>query len=420
MENNKFIEKLTIIGEKLGNNKYLQSISQGVMSVLPIIIVGSFASLFAGLPIDVWQNLIQSTGIAACLSVVVNATTNFLGLFFTYGICKALSSKLDVKSKLTPLLAIIMYVILLPVTMTEQGQAYLAFDYLGTKGMIVGILISVVVVKLYKLIVDHNITIKMPEGTPQYVIDSFLALIPAFLIVIFAMIVRMLVAMTSYNDIFNLVYSSLQIPLTLLIGGSLAANLIITILTQVNWSLGVHPGYLTGITAPVLFALDGANQAMYAAGKEVPNIIGMAFSYISTTAVFYPAIAVAVLLFAKSKRLKTVGKVAVAPAFFGISEPLIFGLPIVFNPVIIIPWIITPLLNFLIAYGLTSIGLVAKCAGVTVFNIPMIFTGLMNGSISIAIMEIGLFILDIILFIPFIKATDKEYIKEETVEVGQS
>lgn len=139
------------------------------------------------------------------------------------------------------------------------------------------------------------------------------------------------------------------------------------------------------MTAPVLFALDGMNQALYAQGKEVPNIIGMAFSYITTTAVFYPAIAIAILLFAKSQRLKTVGKVAVAPAFFGISEPLVFGLPIVYNPMILIPWLFVPILNFGIGYMLTSVHLVAKCAGVTVFNIPMIFTGIMNGSISIAI-----------------------------------
>lgn len=413
MEQNTFINKLAMIGGKLGTNIYLQSISQGVMSILPIIIVGSFASLFAGLPIEAWQNLIQSSGLSACLSVVVNATTNILGLLFTYGISKSLAAKSGVKAKIIPILAMIMYLVLLPVTATNEGQAYLAFDYLGTKGMIVGILISFIVVKLYKFIIDKNFTIKMPEGTPQYVIDSFLSLIPTFLIVIFAMVIKMLMGLTTYGDAFNFVYSVLQIPLTGLIGGSLLTNLIFTLLTQVNWSLGVHPGYLTGMTAPVLFALDGANQAMYAAKEEVPNIIGMAFSYITTTAVFYPAIAVSILLFAKSKQLKTVGKVAVAPAFFGISEPLIFGVPIVFNPVFIVPWIIGPLLNFVIAYGLTSLGIVSKCAGVTVFNIPMIFTGLMNGSISIAVMEVFLFVLDIVLFLPFVKAMDKTYTKAE-------
>ena len=92
---------------------------------------------------------------------------------------------------------------------------------------------------------------------------------------------------------------------------------------------------------------------------------------------------------------------------------MIFGIPVVLNPVIAIPWIIAPALNFAIAYGLTSMEIVARYAGVTVFNFPMIFTGLMNGSFSIAIMEIGLFVLDVLLFMPFIKAIDKKYIEEE-------
>lgn len=417
MENTIFIDKLSRFGDKVGNNIYLQAISQGGLSALPVIVVGSFASLFAGLPIHAWQNFIHQTGLAGGLGAVVNATTNLLGLLFTYGICKKLSEKMEIKAQITPILAAIVYVILLPVTVSAEGGAVLSFDYLGSKGMVVGILVSIITCKLYKFVIDKNITIKMPEGTPSYVSDSFLALIPAFVIIIFAMIVSMLVKFTPYDNVFNMIYSILQIPLTALMGTSLFANSVLNILVQASWALGIHPGYLTGTVGPIMFALDGANQAAYAAGQQVPNIIGMAFSYITTTAVLYPAIAVSILLFAKSGRLRTVGKVAVAPAFFGISEPLIFGLPIVLNPLILIPWLIAPALNFFVGYVLVSTGLVARAAGVIVFNVPMIFTGLLNGSYTISLMEIGLFMLDILLFFPFIKILDKKYSAEEQAEI---
>ena len=417
MENSIFIDKLSRFGDKVGNNIYLQAISQGGLSALPVIVVGSFASLFAGLPIHAWQNFIHQTGLAGGLGAVVNATTNLLGLLFTYGICKKLSEKMQIKAQITPILAAIVYVILLPITVSAEGGAVLSFDYLGSKGMVVGILVSIITCKLYKFVIDKNITIKMPEGTPSYVSDSFLALIPAFVIIIFAMIVSMLVKFTPYDNVFNMIYSILQIPLTALMGTSLFANSVLNILVQASWALGIHPGYLTGTVGPIMFALDGANQAAYAAGQQVPNIIGMAFSYITTTAVLYPAIAVSILLFAKSGRLRTVGKVAVAPAFFGISEPLIFGLPIVLNPLILIPWLIAPALNFFVGYVLVSTGLVARAAGVIVFNVPMIFTGLLNGSYTISLMEIGLFMLDILLFFPFIKILDKKYSAEEQAEI---
>ena len=412
-EKKSFIERLTVLGDKVSSNLYLQAVSQGVMAMLPVIIIGAFASLFSGLPIPVWQSLISATGINALLSMVVSATTNMLGLWFTYSIAKSLADKLDVHNKIVPILALIVYLSLLPAAAMENGTAVLSYDYLGTKGMIVGILLAFLTVKLYKFIVDRNITIKMPEGTPDYVANSFTSLIPGFVIIIIAMVIRAIFAATPFGSAFDCLYTILQIPLTALIGGSIISNCILQVIIQFLWVLGVHPGFVSGMTAPILFGLDGMNQAAYAAGESVPNIIGMAFSYSTTIATVYPAIALSIFLFAKSSQLKTVSKISIAPAFFGISEPLIFGIPVVLNPVIAIPWIIAPALNFAIAYGLTSMGIVARYAGVTVFNFPMIFTGLMNGSFSIAIMESGLFVLDVLLFMPFIKAVDKKYIEEE-------
>lgn len=412
-EKKSFIDRLTVLGDKVSSNLYLQAVSQGVMAMLPVIIIGAFASLFSGLPIPVWQSFISATSINALLSMVVSATTNMLGLWFTYSIAKSLADKLDVHNKIVPILALIVYLSLLPTTAMENGTAVLSYDYLGTKGMIVGILLAFLTVKLYKFIVDRNITIKMPEGTPDYVANSFTSLIPGFAIIIVAMVIRAIFAATPYGSAFDCLYTILQIPLTALIGGSIISNCILQVIIQFLWVLGVHPGFVSGMTAPILFGLDGMNQAAYAAGEGVPNIIGMAFSYSTTIATVYPAIALSIFLFAKSSQLKTVSKISIAPAFFGISEPLIFGIPVVLNPVIAIPWIIAPALNFAIAYGLTSMGIVARYAGVTVFNFPMIFTGLMNGSFSIAIMEIGLFVLDVLLFMPFIKAIDKKYIEEE-------
>lgn len=137
---------------------------------------------------------------------------------------------MQIKAQITPILAAIVYVILLPVTVSAEGGAVLSFDYLGSKGMVVGILVSIITCKLYKFVIDKNITIKMPEGTPSYVSDSFLALIPAFVIIIFAM--TMLVKLTPYDNVFNLIYSILQIPLTSLMGTSLFANSVLNFLVQ--------------------------------------------------------------------------------------------------------------------------------------------------------------------------------------------
>jgi cellobiose PTS system EIIC component len=413
----KLIEKLSIVSEKVGNNPYLQGISQGVMAALPFIIIGAFASLFMGLPIKGWQSFIADTGFAPVLNMLVNATTNFLGVIVTYFVARSFAEKLGVTSKVVGFLAIMFFLVLLPSYTMDDGHghvtSYLSYDFLGTKGMLIGILIAIVTVKVFKFIVDKNIIIKMPEGTPPFVSNSFAALVPGFAIAIFALVVRIVFSLTPFNDAFDFVYTILQSPLQQLVGNNVWSLIIVSCLVNLLFAFGIHPGFLLGMLAPILFALDGANQAAFAAGKDVPNIIGMAFSYITTTAVFYPAIAISVLLFTKSKQLKTVGKIAIAPSFFGISEPLVFGIPVVFNPIVIIPWILAPVVNLLIAYTVISIGLVAKPIGTTIFNVPMVFTGMMNGSISIVLLEIVLLIIDILLFMPFLKLVDKKYMEAE-------
>lgn len=389
-----------------------------MMPLLPVIIIGSFASLFSGLPVEAWQGLIQSTGASAILAMVVSATTKMLGVYFTYGITSAFAEKKGItNNKLLPILSIVVYLALQPgTTVGEDGQALLPFAYLGTEGMIVGIIIAFCTVLLYKAVVDANITLKMPEGTPSYVANSFVALIPAFVVTIAAMVVRGVFTLTPWGNAFDCLYQILQAPLTAIVGNNVISLCVIQLLTQLLWIFGVHPGFLTSLTAPILFGLDGMNQAAFAAQESIPNIIGMAFSYSTTIAVVYPAFALAILLVSRSVRLKTVGKVAAAPAVFGISEPMIFGFPVILNPIIAVPWIVAPIMNFVLGYFACSLGVVPPYAGVTVFNFPFIATGLVNGSVAIAIMEVVLFALDVLLFIPFVRAQDKKYLEDEKSE----
>ncbi len=417
MAKRNFVEMATKLSDVVGGNIYLRSISKGVMPNLPIIIIGSFASLFVGLPIPFWQSFIQSAGLVTILNMVVAATTNMLGVYFTYGIAKAYAKNLELQADLVPILAIVAYLTLSPLADPEASSANFAYTYLGTKGMIVGIFVAIFTVKIFKAIVDAKIVIKMPEGTPDYVSNSFVSLIPGFVVIIVAMVVRALFGLTPWGNIFDCLYNLLQIPLTAIMGNNVIAMCIFQLITQLLWVFGVHPGFLTSLTGPIMFGLDGMNQAAYAAGEPIPSVIGMAFSYAMTVAVVYPAFAVAVALFSKSNQLKTVGKISVAPAFLGISEPLIFGVPVVLNPFVAVPWIITPMLNFVLGYLACSSGLVAKYAGVTVFNFPMVATGLLNGSVSLAIMEVVLFVLDVLVYMPFIRMQDKKYLADEAAAV---
>lgn len=414
------INKISQWGTRISKNTILHSISSGIMSMFPIIITGSFASLLSGLPIPEYQAFLASCGLNAALTAVVNATTNMLGVYFTYGIARAFGKELGVKAPTAGVLAIVAYIALTPFGATEEGTAYMTFTYLGTQGMILGIFIALLTTKLFQVIVDKNIVIKMPTGTPDYVSSSFVSLIPGFAIAICALIVRLLFSLTPWGDAFSCFYAIIQMPLQGLIGGNIVSVIIVSLLSSLLWVFGIHPGFLTGTIAPIFFALDGANQAAYALGQQVPNILGMNFDYIATIAIAYPAVPIAILLVARSAQLRTVGKVGLVPGFFGINEPIVFGIPVIFNPVAAIPFVVTPVLNVIVMYALMSSGIVARCAGITPFNIPMVITGFLSGSWTIAATEIVLLIINILIWIPFVKVIDNGHMAEEQAAAQQA
>ena len=409
------LNKISNFTAKLTQLKWIQGISRGGMQVMPFIMVGSFASLFAGLQFESYQSFLTSTGLGTALQWVTNCTTNIMGILFVYFIAKSYAEILNLEEKNIGIISIAIYLILCPSVMTETGSL-LSFDYLGSKGVIMGIILAIVVVRIYQYILSKNVKIKLPEGTPEYVSNSFGAIIPFIILAIIALIIRMVFIYTPYNTIFESFYALLQIPLNAIVGENIFSQLVLNVVAQSLWVFGIHgSSIIDTLRGPIMFGLDGAQQAAYAANLPLPNIMGMAFSYMYYTAIMYPAVAIAVCCFAKSKRTKMVGKMALPASFFGISEPLVFGLPIVFNPILAIPFIFIPSIVMGIAYLITSLGLVATPIGVQVFNIPLAINGILNGSWTIAILQILLLILSVIMWMPFIKFADKKALEEEKI-----
>lgn len=411
--NQKILNKINSFTGKLAQLKFLQGISNGGMQVLPFIMVGSIASLLVGLPIERYQFFISNFGIAEGLQWIANCSTNIMGLLFMYFVTKAYAEVLEVKSNAIGLLGIATYLMLLPEVFIED-KAAITFDYLGAKGVILGIILSILLVRFYKYLISLNISIKLPENTPDYVSNSFSAIIPFFLIAFVVLFLRLLFFNFFATSVFEGFYDVIQIPLNAIVGDNIFSQVILSIIAQFLWVFGIHgSSIIDSLRGPILFGLDGMQQAAYAAGESLPNVMGMAFSYIYYTAIMYPAIAIAILIFAKSKRMRLVGKMALPASFFGISEPLVFGLPIILNPILAIPFIIVPSVVMSIAYFVTSIGLISAPIGVQVFNIPMVINGILNGSWKIAALQVILLILSIILWAPFIKYADKQAVIEE-------
>ena len=294
----------------------------------------------------------------------------------------------------------------------------LAFEYIGSNGLFLSLLIALISVWIFNWVYKKGWTIKMPEGVPPAVCDSFAALIPSAFVMTTFFLVRILFEFTPYETAHNFIYQVLQTPLKG-IGNTLGANIVYSLACSSFWFFGINgPAVANTVFAPILKVLTIENLEAFEAGLPLPNIFTAPFTDFFTTfggGGSTLSLVIVMLLFCKSKRITQLGKLSLVPGIFGINEPIIFGLPIVLNPVLIIPFIGTPLVNLILSTIVTEIGLIPYTTGVSLpWTTPIGFSGyLSTGSIMAGVWQFALLALGCLIYFPFIKILDKQYLRDE-------
>lgn len=418
----KIQEKLQPMTEKISKNRYLNALMGGMLAALPATIIGSIATLLKTLPIASYQNFITSNGIDAYLQLPVTFTTNILALLFVVSITYSFVESFDLKGVVPSLLALISFLILTPLEASTNawGQAVslVPMDWLGATGVFSAIIVAFVVGRLYVYIVAKGWTIKMPESVPPFIKDSFASLIPGTIIATLFVTVSALFANTPYGNMHAFIYGVLQTPLQNL-GGSFGTLVLVALLSQILWVFGIHGSMVVfSVMMPVWGAMDAAQLSAYSAGEALPNIVGLSFFIIYTFG--GTALGLAILMLrAKSQRYKTLGKLAIVPAAFGITEPIIYGTPLVMNPLFAFPFIFGNVISLTLAYIATSVGIIPVLTGIsTPAGTPIILQGLIAGDWRTGLFQLVLIILWVLLWYPFFKIADNAALLEESQELA--
>ena len=248
---------------------------------------------------------------------------------------------------------------------------------------------------------------------------SFLAMIPGIVTLTFFLIITHLFTFTSFGNIHDFVYQVIQTPLVAL-GGGLPATLVAIFLIQLLWFFGLHGQIIVNsVLDPVWNTLSLQNFEAFNAGEQLPNIITKQFIETYTVGLggtgMTLAVVAAMLFVMKSKQLKQTGKLAAPAGVFNVNEPVIFGLPIVMNPLLFIPWILAPIVVVIFTYFAMATGIVAMTTGVAVpWTMPLFFSGLLaTNSLMGGVLQIINFFIVFLIWLPFLKALDNNYIKEE-------
>ena len=281
---------------------------------------------------------------------------------------------------------------------------------LSTSGLFTAILMSVLAVQLYRLCVKRQWVIKMPEAVPEGVSRSFSALIPAFVVAIVVIFIN-----GAFIFMGTDIYKVIAIPFAFVkdITNSLPGIIVIYFLVHALWIVGIHGANIVmGLVNPILLANMAANVdgASYAFAGEFTNAyvtIGGSGATLGLT--------LFIAYFAKSEQLKMLGKAALGPAIFNINEPIIFGMPVVYNPILAIPFMLAPIVSASIAFLAVDYGLVAKAIVQMSWPMPVgigAFVGT-AGDWKAAVLAIVCATVAFLIWFPFIKVYDAKLVKEE-------
>lgn len=412
----KIFKKISPYISALSRNKYLQAISGGMMATLPITLIGSIAVLLLVFPLKFVTNTISALGLTGVLSTANTFTIGCLALYVAFLVGKNLVQQFIPEDDGTSagIISLLSFLLVTPLGQTVEEVSAIPTTWLGSAGVFSAMIIGLVSGRIYVLAKQRGWTIKMPESVPPMVMKVFTGLIPSILIGVLFIIVNKLFSLTSFGSMHQAIYTILQTPLQN-IGGSLPAMLIVVTLAQTLWFFGIHGTNVTNpIVTPIWLALDVMNLNAVMAGEVAPNIIGNAF-FMTVTFGGTALGLVVLMLRSKSKQYRQLGKLAVVPALFGITEPVIFGTPLVLNFKFAIPFIFNNAICIIIAYVLTVLNIVPRFMGTTyVFGLPIGFSAAIQGSIKIIILQLALQAFSILLWLPWFKSAEKEAMLSES------
>ena len=362
-------EKLVPVAAWIAENKYVNGIRRAFIMMMPLLMIGSIFLMITAFPLPAYQRGMTSLlgeNWKDIFDIPVSATFNLIALFVSFLVAQQLAKQFELDSIAVGLLSLASFLILTPLGNTSEFGQVITFTWLGSKGMFVAMVIGVVTVKIFHFFVKRDILVKMPDGVPPEVIKSFEALIPGTVILATALLLRVGMEHTSYGTIHDFVYKVLALPLRAL-GTSYIGSILTVFAISILWSVGINSGSMVnGFVRPFWLENQAENIAALQAGQPLPHVITEQFfdMIFMGGAGATLSLLLAIVIFAKSKHIKSVGAIGIVPGIFNINEPVLFGLPIILNPIMLIPFNIVPIVMVTTQYIAMNIGLVSKPLGV--------------------------------------------------------
>ncbi|EHM10576.1 PTS system, lactose/cellobiose family IIC component [Thermanaerovibrio velox DSM 12556] len=414
---------------RLAGQRHLAAVRDGFIAFMPFLIIGSLFIIIQDFPAPGWQELqgkLFGDGFNQFIILPKRATYDLMSLYVVSFVAYKLAQSYKLDALSVGALSLGSFVLISPISTTVDvngsavtvNRVITLGGWYGTNGVLVAILLAILVTELFRFFIQRNIVIRMPEGVPPAVSRAFSALLPGFCIVSVMLLIRLVFLGTPYGNVHQFIYNLVSIPMQKMVANNVFGAVGTVFSISLLWSVGLNGGTIVnGIMRPFWVPLQEANLAAIEAGQVPPNIITEQFFDLVWIGGAGATLAVVILLLirSRSKQYRELAKVSLLPGLFNINEPIMFGLPVVLNPLNMVPLVLGPVVITVINYYAMALGLVAKPTGVVLpWTTPPIIQGfLITGSVSGAVLQIVDMLVVMLIWYPFIKISDRRRAQEE-------
>ncbi len=417
------------IANVMSGNRYLIAIRDGFLISLPFTIFGSIFTAIANLPfMSMLLGDETTTSLQLFVSPTFSMTMGIISLITAAGIGFSLSKYYKVNEVYGAIVSFVAFLMITPTTVVlDNGDVLtdvISLASLGSVAMFSSIIISIISVEVYRYAIQKKWTIKMPDSVPQLVADSFSSFIPVVCVLVVAFFIRVGFEATSFESLNNFIYLELQKPLSTL-GTSYLATVVVAMLINLFWFFGLHGHTIVGsVMFPIWTEKSIENFTAFQNGDVLPNIVTgnfLDFFSINGGYISIPILIALFFFFKKRKDWQTLGKVALGPGIFGVYEPLIFGLPVMLNPILFLPLILTPVITTTVSYGAMAIGLVPLTTGITLpYTTPLVLSGfIVTNSLMGSLLQLVLLVILTIMWYMFLKILDIQTLNQKKEEENE-
>lgn len=421
-----FMEKYFIpVAAKIGSQRHLVAIRDGFVGIMPLIIAGSFAVLLNNLPIPGYGDFMANTfgeGWKFVQNGIATASFSIMSLLVVFTTAYSLGRSYGKDGLAT---ATVCFAGLL-MLYTASPEGAMPYTYMGAQGLFVSIGVALIFGTMFcKLLGNPKLLIKMPDGVPPAVAKSFAALFPSIIVLIAIGVTNaILVWALNIPNLHQFIFDVIQKPFGNMFSANLMPLLILIFFQQLLWFFGLHgPNILGPIINAVLLPLTTANIDTLKLGNTPENIINSQFldSFVNLGGSGATiCLLIAIYFVSKNKANKTIANLSVAPGLFNINEPVLFGMPIVLNPMYIIPFILVPLVFATIAFFATKMGLVPVIGTLAPWTTPPVIGAFIStGSFAGALVALVNIVVGTVIYLPFVILSDRKVALEESQGLAQ-